>query len=350
MANYELAKLTKYQAKITSQFQLGELRFRLPAVFNFFRRNTEIMIPSHNTIKNAAKRATGEIAWVNRSSRSLGTSGEVYNHTGTIGDSSILVPSWTPYDDKIKYSLKQGNDKIYELDEIIAAEMLNMNINFTEGLEAAAATFAHANRSGVNVADGVEGDFNGDNDVFEIQEDVTNILKTGFRAAQIISSTMMLNKWSGFITILCDTIGYNKMRALAAQGAQNATNASFQFDNKEFILSPELTASASALGYTKGYFIAVPEGVVSVLDWIPQQNRVGVVSSVNQYGAIIHPVTGLPLAYHTYEARSDEQGNAGDRQDVVTQTQFFTYLSFNHAPLSVTDSSPLQAFAFVESV
>lgn len=346
MAYFDAASLTKYQAKITQQFQAGELRFRTPAVFNSFRRQTEIMIPSHNAIKNAAKRATGEVNYMNRVARSLGTSGEIFNHTGTPGTSAVLVPAWTPYDDKMKYSVKQANKSVFELEEMVMAEMTNLFINFAEGLESAAAAFLHANRSGVNVAT-VEGTFNATNDVFEIVEDTTSILKTGYRAVQIMGSTMLLNKWSGAMSVYCDTIGFNKVQALAAQGAQNATNTSFQFQGMEFVISHELNAAAVALGYTQGYFIVAPVGTLAVLDWIPVQNRTGLVTSVNQYGTIVDPNTGLSLATHTYEARADLQGAAGDRQDVAVETQAFTYLSFNHTPLSTADATPLQAFALV---
>ena len=46
MPNFITANLVKYQTKITQMFQSGELRSRVPAVFNFMRRSTEIMIPS----------------------------------------------------------------------------------------------------------------------------------------------------------------------------------------------------------------------------------------------------------------------------------------------------------------
>jgi len=349
MAYFDAADLAKYQAKITQQMQAGELRFRNPAVFNSIRRQTEMMIPSHQTIKNAAKRTTGEINFMNRTARSLGTGGEIYNHTGTPGTSGVLVPAWTCYDDKMKYSLKQANAGVFELDDMVMAEMTNAFINFAEGLETAAAAYLHANRSGVNVAT-VEGTFSAANDVFEIKEDLTNVLQTGYRAVQIMNSTMLLNKWSGAMSVYCDTIGYNKMQALAAQGAQNANNTSFQFQGMEFIISPELNALAVALGYTKGYFIVAPVGTLAVMDWIPEQNRAGIVTSVNKYGTLIDPNTGLSLASHTYEARADLQAAAGELQDVAVETQLFTYLSFNHAPLSTADATPLMAFGLVPSV
>ena len=219
MAKFESANLVKYQAKITQMFQAAELRFRLPAVFNFMRRNTEIMVPSHNEIKNAAKRTTGEVNFLNRTSRALGTGGEVYEHTGAKGDSTILVPGWYPKDDKFYYSLKQANNSVFSLDDQVMAEMYNMNVNFAEGLELFAATYLHNNRSGVNVATR-QGSFNSTNDVFEIKEDDSSIKSTGFRAIQITKSTMEVNKWTGTpFTFICDTLAFDKFEAFLRAGS-----------------------------------------------------------------------------------------------------------------------------------
>lgn len=347
MANFVAANLVKYQAKITQMFQSGELRFRDPAVYNFMRRSTEIMIPSHNEIKNAAKRTTGEVNYFNRSSRSLGTGGEVYNHTGTKGDSSVLVPSWTVYDDKFYYSLKQANGSVWSLDDEVMSEMINLNINFSEGLESAAATYLHNNRSGVNVATR-QGTFNATNDVFEITEDDTNFKSTGFRAVQIIKTTMDVNKWRGVpMSVVCDTVMFDKLEAIANQGSGNSANLSFQYSGVEFIKSVELDALAVALGYTTGYCIAVPMGSVATLDWIPTQNRQAIETKENKYGTIVHPSTGLTLATHEYQERADESSNNSENQDVKFEMQAFVYNSFNHSPLTTADETPLQAFAFV---
>lgn len=349
MANFATASLIKYQAKIAQMFQAGEVRFRTPAVFNSIRQSTELMIPSHTTIKNAAKRTTGEVNYVKRSRRALGAGGEIFNHTGARGDSAILVPAWAAYDDKFLYSLKQANNSIYELDEMILAEVSNLFANFAEGLEAAAATFLHTNRSGVNVY-GSQGTFNATNNVFEITQDVTNIMGTGYRAVQIIKSAMGGNKWTGNLVAYCDSVLFDKLEALAAQGGANSNNLSFQFSGVQFIKSFELDAKAAALSYVDGYCVVAPFGTLATLDWIPEQNRNGIVTSVNKYGTLIDPNTGLALATHSYEARADEQNNGGDKQDVKVEVQAVTYLSFNHAPLSVADETPLQAFAFVPPV
>lgn len=346
MANYLTADLIKYQAKILGQFNAGELRVRTPDVFNSLRKSTELMIPSHKEIKNSAKRTTGEVNFFARSSRALGSGGEVYNHTGDKGDSAILVPSWAPVDDKFMFDIKQANGSVYALDEMLTNEMINLNNNFSEGLESLAADFIHTNRSGVNVGTS-EGAFNDTNDVFEITEAFTNLTDTGYRTAQIIKSNLKINKWSGMATVYADTVGYNKMQALAANGAGNSINTSFQYSGVNWIHSPELDAKAAALSYTKGYFIAEPEGTTAVLDWMPIQNRQGYVGPDNKYYNIIHPSTGLPIAMHEYSARADGSATGSENQTVQTQVQAFTYLSLNSSPLTVTDETVFLAYALL---
>jgi len=70
-------------------------------------------------------------------------------------------------------------------------------------------------------------------------------------------------------------------------------------------------------------------------------------TKVNKYGTIIHPSTGLTLATHEYEARADESASNSENQDVKFESQIFNYISFNKAPLTTADETPLQAFAFV---
>jgi hypothetical protein len=347
MANYATANLTKYQAKIMAAFNTGEIRFREPAVFKAIKRQTEILIPSHNAIKNAAKRTTGEINYFARSARSLGSSGEIYNHTGTRGDSAVLVPEWVKRDDTMVWSLKQANGLVFENEDIVLNEMQNMFANFAEGLESDAATFLHTNRTGVN-SYSRQGSFNGDNDVFEIEEDLTSVTSTGYRALQIANSVIEANKWKGYqLEIFCDSLAYDKFQALAAQGAANSANLTFQFQGKTFVKSYELDAKAVALGYTNGYFIIAPVGTLACLDWIPEQYRGGIQTQVNTYGNLIDPNTGLVLATHQYQERANNTDNNGENQDVNTQTQGFVYLSFNHQPLTVANESPLFAFAYV---
>ena len=228
--------------------------------------------------------------------------------------------------------------------------MMNININFSEGLESVAATYIHNNRSGVN-SYARQGTFNGDNDVFEIEEDDTNFKSTGFRAVQIMKSTMDANKWRGWtFTAICDTLMFDKLEAIAAQGSRNSDNLSFQFSGMSFIKSVELDALAVALGYSDGYCVVIPDGQVATMDWIPVQNRNAISTKVNKYGSLIHPSTGVLLGTHEFEARANESGNNSENQDVKFEVQAFSSISFNYAPLTTANETPLQAFGFVPAI
>jgi hypothetical protein len=163
-----------------------------------------------------------------------------------------------------------------------------------------------------------------------------------------MKSAMDANKWRGWqLTAICDTVMYDKLESLANQGSDNQNNLTFQYSGINFIKSVELDALATALNYTSGYCIVVPEGQAACLDWIPVQNRQAIETKENKYGTIIHPPTGLTLATHEYQQRADESGNNSENQDVKFEMQAFVYNSFNLAPLTTANETPAQAFAFV---
>lgn len=341
MANYTTANLVKAQTILTNQFNAGEVRFRNPVTFLEFIRNTEIMVPSHNQVRTRNDR-TVETNYFLRSARSLGTGGILHNHTGVKGDSSVLTPSWTTYDDKFYNSLKQADISVYTLEQQIANELRNVVGNFAEGLETVAANYLANNRVTAN-SYAAQGTFDATDDVFDITES-----SEGDRAIQITKTVMDFNKFQGIpYIIFCDTVAFDKFEKQANQGSANSSNLSFQFSNARFIKSIDLDTVAAALSVprTKGFWIAVPEGMISCLDWIPVQNRNGVVTKENMYGTFINPVDGLTYGTHSYEERVDDTAANGYAQDVKTETQIFIDISLQHAPLAT--QTPIYAFALV---
>ncbi len=342
MANYDTAALVKAQSKLIGGFQAGELKFRDPAVFKLFLKNTDIMIRNHNELRTREDRAV-EANYFLRTPRALG-SARTHNHTGSQGDSGTLTPTWSTYSDPFVSTIKEADNKIYTFEEMHNDKMLNSVINFAEGLETIHADYAFANRSGVNIAT-AEGTFNAADDTFEIT-DATN----GNRAIQITRSIMDINKYQGVgYDVICDTIAYNKFSFLAAQGQSNATNTSFQFQNVTFVHDPTLTAAAAGLtaAYSAGYWIVVPNGMVATLPWIPVQNRNSVETKEASYGTITNPIDGQSYAVHTYEERVDGTSVGGYTQDVKVETELSIDLAPQHAPLSTANETPLMAFALV---
>lgn len=340
MPNYTLANLVKAQAKLNGAFANADKRFRDPAVFKAFIQSAPFFLPDYEILRKREDRAV-EANYFVRQSRALGT-GRSHNHTGSSGDSGVLTPSWTTYNDKFSFTLKQADNSVFDAVEEQNERLLNVIANFADGLDGVAATYAFANRSGVNNA-AAEGTFNATNDAFEIT-DATN----GNRAVQITRMVMDINKYQGgMFTIFCDSIAFNKFLFGAAQGASNSTNYSFQYQGVNFVHAPQLTASAAALSYTKGFWVAVQEGMIGALPWIPVQNRAGVQTMVNTYGSILNPVDGLQYAVHSYEARANGTSVNGYTQDVLTEVEVSLDVALQHAPLSVASETPLLAFALV---
>lgn len=343
MANYVPSNLVKAQARLIQAFQSSELRYREPATFREFLRNTSIMIPNYQELRTREDRAV-ETYYKNRTSRALG-SARSHNHTGPKGDSTALGITWTTYSDDFDISLKQGDNNVYTFDDMMVGELENVVANFAEGLESAAVNHLFNNRSGVNVAT-VEGSFDATDDVFKITES-TN----GDRAMQITKSVMDINKYAGSYTIFCDTVSFNKFQYQANQGTANTANLTFQFGGATFVHSPDMNALAAGLTVpiTKGFWIAVPQGTIACLPWIPKQNRGGLLDFGNegQYSSIMNPVDGLDYAFHTWFEGSDDSATNGYTQDITFHHEVSIDIAFENAPLTTAGESTLQAFALV---
>lgn len=338
MANYTPSNLVNAQAILQGQFQAQELRFLDPVTFKSIIKNSSIMFPDHKVIRTREDR-TVDAKYNLRTSRALG-SARAAAHTGAKGDSATLTPSWTPRTDGFKTSLKTADNNVFSSEQMLANELSNVFANFAEGLETISTTFINTNRSAVNVAT-QEGTFNATNDVFEIA------LADIDRAVQIAKSVMHVNKHAGVLDIYCDTIAFNRFEQQAFQGSGNSTNLGFQFNGVNFIHSVELGALGVAVDvtYVNGYWLAVPVGSIGMLDWIPTQNRMGIVTKENMYGTVINPIDGLSYALHSYEEREDSAGTNGATQDVKTEWEISIDTAFEVAPDSTAGDTPLKAFA-----
>lgn len=342
MANYTLANLVKAQIKMSGEFANNDQRYRIPAVFQLFLNGAEQFFPSYKTLKTSETRVV-EANYFKRTAQSLVTTGRSHSHTGTGGDSGILALAWQPYSTTFSMTLKQADTSVYSWQDQFTNEIRNKIIDFANGLDAVAGSYLFSNRSGVNSAT-VKGTFDATDDVYVIDGNFKEEVGT------IIKLVLDINKYQGQqVDVVCDSLLYSNILKLANQGAGNATNTSFQFAGVNFVHDPLMGARASALDatYVEGFAVAVPRGHIACADWIPIQNRNGVETSVNMYGNILNPIDGLQYAVHSYETRADGTSVNGQKQDVVTQTEISIDLSLHHAPSSVTDETPIYAFAIV---
>lgn len=342
MANYADSLLATGQGKLLSAFQSSELRFRQPATYKEFLRNSTFMFPNYNELRVQEDRAV-ELYYATRQSRVLDT-GRSHIHNGTYGDSSTLIPSWITNSDPFALTIKQGTNNIYSHQEQFNVALQNSMSNFIEGQEDQATDHLYSNRSQINGVTG-EGSFSGVNFAFEIDE-----ATKGDRGVQITKSTMAILKYAPGGTIFCDTISFNKFQYQSNQGSGNDQNLTFQFSGVTFVHSIGLDALIPG-AYDQGFWIYVPEGTIGVLPWIPKQNREGIssttVGGVADYSSILNPIDGERYALHMTWNGADGSSLGGYTQDVVTEFELSIDLAFENAPLSVATESTIQAFAFV---
>ncbi|MAF43736.1 MAG: hypothetical protein CMI54_06175 [Parcubacteria group bacterium] len=341
MANWIPSALSAAQAKLSGAFAASEMRFRSPVTHMEFLRQSEIMIPGYQGLKTATNR-TINTYFKDRTSRSLG-SARAHDHSGAKSDTTVFTPTWATKSDKFNISLKQGNNNIFSREEMLAHEVQNAMINMVNEMDADAETHIFSNRSGVNVAT-QQGSFDATDDTFEITES-----SEGDRAMQITQTVMDTNGHSGPITIFADSIAYDKFEKQRFQGAGNSDNLSFQFGNAKIVHSLGLGSKFAGLvsAYSKGSWIAVVDGTIAALPWIPVQNRIGVVTSENVYGSIKNPIDGLTYATHSYDTRSDQSAVGGQLQDVLTEMEISVDVALDNAPLNTATESTLLAFALV---
>ena len=342
MANFDTADWAKAQLKLDGAFQGNELRFRSPEVYKLYLKNTDFMFPNYQTVKTDPSRVI-EMNYVTRTSRSLGSTIS-HDHTGSQGDSDVLVPTWAAHTDKFVSTVKEANNSIYSLEEMHMSKMQNVIANFAEGMETVASDYTFANRSGVNNAT-ANGSFDGTDDVFTISKSAN-----GEQAISITKVAMDANAYQGTpYDIVCDSVSWTLFLFQAAQGAANSTNTSFQFGGVNFILDPKLDAAAAGLvtPITLGFWICVPQGSVGALPWIPVQNRQGLDTKEATYSNMINPIDGTTLALHSYEERVNGSSVGGQLQDVKIETEIFLYQALAHTPLSEAGETPLLAFGLI---
>lgn len=347
MSNFLASNLLAAQANLINKFAAGELRYREPVAWKSLLDQQPIATPDYKSLKTREDRDL-QLNYFLRQQAALGTA-RAANPTGTSGDSQIMIPAFASRVAPAKHiSIKQMDNNMRSFQEAFNINVLNSALNLIEGLNVEAENFIFANRSGVNNAVNANGVFNVVNDVFEVAETDKNTF------AQVIMSVLEINKYNAStLDIYCDTIAWQSFLFAMNQGDANKANLAYQFfDNSlRFIHSPNMNASAVALGYTKGFCVAVERGMAVALDWIPKQNREGVASPTiggqAEYGSIINPIDGLNYATYKIWERGDFQTVNGKRQDVRETFELSIDRAFEHAPLSVANETPLLAFGLV---
>jgi len=339
MANYADSLWLAAQYKLDEMMQKPEFKHKPSAALSVFLKNTNMLIPASAreaawnqkpsdqvpvTIKNLAKHTVA-----------LGAA-RAHNHTGDIGDSITVTPTYSTYSRVFKYSKKQSDRNVFGLAEMIAAEVRSAAIDLHAAIETALMANLNTNKSQVvQSLTPQSGDWDAANFLFGVlQADKAQYF-------QYLKTFMTEQFYGGSYDVINNVRAMAQANYLAQQGQGNATNLGWQVDGMNMVASTEL---ANAVGYDWMSYI-IPEGTIGILPWIPTLNRQGdgdpfVIGG--RYSTIADPLgSGLTFALHEYAVAADNSAAAGETQDVNVEVELSIDLAPIIAPMSTANASPI---------
>lgn len=326
MANFDVSNLLTAQTMVSDRYKAPEMRMKPAPAFTLLTGNDNFLIVGAETLKTRDDRAI-EAHLLARTKRSAGTA-RAYNHTGTIDDTQKVDLTWTTKSDKFTISLKLLDKSLFDFNTVLANKFEQACMNVLEAKETEAIAYLVANKA-TQQPTLVGPQFNSTNDAVEIE--APDIEKNRFFAR--VRSIMRQNYFGGSLDIIADPQIAVSAEFLAAQGAANATNYGYQFQNMKIAESIEYTDA----NYSAGSALVMPAGTVSTLNWIPKQNRTGwgdYNSYVGGYGTF--SFMGYTFAVHGYATRADTASSNGNAQDVTMEFEVSFDSSYNAAPLDYT--------------
>lgn len=352
MANFVASNLVAAQAKFSQRFSELELRRKQNPALMLALNNLTATIPDHVQLRTREDRAVNAYLFQRRSA-SNGTA-RAARPVGTKGNSLAVGLTWQTVSETFQISLKQGDNNVFSYQEMLMNEMLQVAQNMHDRLGTIFLNYLITNRNQLPVSSPQGASWNGSSYDYEVaQTDSTFFF-------QKLGSIMKQHYYTGQIDVIADSLAFQKAQQLRAQGAQNANNLTFQFDELNIINTTEQIAT----GY-QGSALAMPAGAFAALPWIPKQNRQGYgdYESYNGgYGTMIDPlgatITGLdangqmatvPLTYavYAYTQASDDQAANGYYQDQVTTFEISLDIAPTLAPLSGANESVVNEFGLL---
>jgi hypothetical protein len=326
MANFDVSNLLTAQTILADRYKTPEMRMKPAPAFGLLTGNENFLVVGAETLKTRDDRPI-EAHLLTRTKRSSG-SARAHNHTGTIDDTSKVTLTWTTKSDKTSISLKLLDKSLFDFNTVLANKLEQCCMNILEDKETEAIAYLRAQRA-TQQPTIKGGTFSAANDAVEIA--AAN--STSF--FQRLKSIMRQNYFSGQLDIIADSLLQIEAEYLAAQGAGNDANRQYQFPGLRIFESVELADS----NYANGIVMAMPQGSVATLNWIPKQNRQGW-GDYNDYngGYGTFNFMGYTFAVHGYAQRADTSAANGDAQDVQMEFELSLDSSYNKAPLVYTTS------------
>jgi len=332
MANYTATQLLSARFRFDKQFERPEMRPKPNPVMMSLLKNSEVLVPELDSIKNSDQR-TKATHILNRASTSSGTA-RTHSHTGSVGDSTLANMTWVTRTRYFKMSVKMGDRNEETWQQMFANRVLSSIMDLHTDIETYMVAWLNTNRSQVVKSLTPK---NVSWDASNYLAKVTNANKNFF--AQYGKSFMRQQWYDWELDAIADPLIYAMIQQQYAQGPANDTNLGFQFAGIEFLESIDDLTNPTGV---QGSAYLIPKGTVGIVPWIPSANRNNVKEGIYEYSSIPDPLgTGLTFAVHRYTAGADNSSTFGETQDVNQFYEVSIDFSAVKGMISTSNETPI---------
>ena len=332
MANYTATQLLNARFRFNEMFKRPEMRPKPNPVLELAMRETNMLVPAFESIKNSDNR-TKKTHILNRASTTSGTA-RTHSHTGAVGDSSIATLTWVTRSRAFKMSAKMGDRNEESWAEMFANRLLTAIMDLHEDIETYAVAWLNTNKSQVVQSLTPK----------NVTWDATNYLAKVAAADQdwftmYAKSFMAQQHYSWGLDCVADARLYALVEQALNQGGGNSTNLGFQAGGIEYVPSIDDLTNPTGVN-ASGYLI--PKGTFGIIPWIPRVNRENYKKGIYEYSNIGDPMgTGLVFAVHSYTAGADNSSTFGETQDVNIFYEVSIDFTLVKSMISTSNETPI---------
>jgi hypothetical protein len=312
-----------------------QLRPNFTNLLGIFLKDREYSIPSLSALRSATTQTTTAL-YLKKKTFTVGTAKDC-TPSGEKSGSARVDLTWSYRDVKIATSYKQHAGNEVSMAAAFANDLYNGEVSLWEAVDAVLLAYLETNKSGVN---------NGQSGTFDTAHDIMSIApanKDYFY--NLVTSDMKLNNYNPMYLEAYNTFWEADQRRIAAQGAGNNTNTSFQFSGFEFFGSNLIgIGGIGSTNYGSVHYI-VPEGGVAILDWNDPLNRKGQVSGEKVWGtyqSILRPEFTFDL--FRLSACADTSADGGGTQDYTENWALGLNFATAKQPVPTTDETPIYKY------
>jgi hypothetical protein len=327
-AGYTTSLLVNAQVILPKILELPEFKHEPYKLINLMQARGKGLIPPAklNEVLTSDSRTVDTYCFALRSITA--GSARAHDHTlAAFGDTQKVTLSFSIVSGNYGVSLKMGGRNIMDQANMLAHDLRSALISIDNSIEAAIASYVSTNKTQHNSASGSYarfGEWDGTGYRWIIPASQENWV------FQYIQEVMSINDYDVALDIITDNVGSAIAAQKAAQGAGNATNMGWQFDNMNIVKSRRVADSEY-----QATFYVMPAGTVGLLNRIPKENREGRSLKNYDYSNMNDELgSGLVNAVHYYETGSTTAATGGETQDVTFEYENSTDYAMLKAPLS----------------